>query len=145
MDRDTPAKKVNVDISGKEKLKLVVTDGGDNNGNDHADWADAKFMADVDQTKPEVTAMINGEPLDDETTLSDTEIVKFSWEATDEDSGIAKTSATFDGDAYEQDSELSSAGKPGEHQFIVTAKDKTGDRKSVVSGKSRSHECSRST
>ncbi|HLR61593.1 MAG TPA: glycoside hydrolase family 2 TIM barrel-domain containing protein [Lentibacillus sp.] len=127
MDRDTPAKKVNVDISGKEKLKLVVTDGGDNNGNDHADWADAKFMADVDQTKPEVTAMINGEPLDDETTLSDTEIVKFSWEATDEDSGIAKTSATFDGDAYEQDSELSLAGKPGEHQFVVTAKDKAGN------------------
>ncbi|GGJ98309.1 hypothetical protein GCM10007063_20760 [Lentibacillus kapialis] len=127
MHRDTPAKKVNVDISGKKKLKLVVTDGGDNNGNDHADWADAKFMADLDQTKPEVAAMINGKAFDDGMTITDTETIKFTWEATDEDSGIAQSSATFDGKAYEQDSKLSLAGKPGEHQFIVTAEDKAGN------------------
>jgi hypothetical protein len=35
-------KTVNVNISGKNELRLVVTDGGNNANNDHADWADAK-------------------------------------------------------------------------------------------------------
>lgn len=36
------ARSVSVDISGKNELKLVVTDAGDGIGWDHADWADAK-------------------------------------------------------------------------------------------------------
>lgn len=35
------AKKVHADISGANVLKLVVTDGGDGTGYDHADWANA--------------------------------------------------------------------------------------------------------
>ncbi|OLV18237.1 ring canal kelch-like protein [Deinococcus marmoris] len=35
------AKTVNVDVSGRRKLKLVVGDAGDNNYYDHADWAGA--------------------------------------------------------------------------------------------------------
>jgi hypothetical protein len=34
---------VTVNLSGVNELKLVVDDGGDGNGNDHADWADAKI------------------------------------------------------------------------------------------------------
>jgi len=34
---------VKVDLTGKQQLKLVVTDGGDDIGADHADWADAKL------------------------------------------------------------------------------------------------------
>ncbi|MDR9855490.1 NPCBM/NEW2 domain-containing protein [Paenibacillus sp. VCA1] len=45
MKRDTPAKFVDVDVRGKKQLKLVVTDAGDGIGNDHGDWADAKFIA----------------------------------------------------------------------------------------------------
>ncbi|WP_286229469.1 glycosyl hydrolase family 95 catalytic domain-containing protein [Neobacillus mesonae] len=41
MNYYTPAKFVDVDISGKKELKLVVGDAGNGNGNDHADWADA--------------------------------------------------------------------------------------------------------
>lgn len=33
---------VNVSVLGASQLRLVVTDGGNGNGNDHADWADAK-------------------------------------------------------------------------------------------------------
>ena len=33
--------KVHADISGANVLKLVVTDGGDGTGYDHADWANA--------------------------------------------------------------------------------------------------------
>jgi hypothetical protein len=36
---------VNVDVTGARELRLVVTDGGDWIGWDHADWADAKLTA----------------------------------------------------------------------------------------------------
>ncbi|MFH1836202.1 MAG: NPCBM/NEW2 domain-containing protein, partial [Methanobacteriota archaeon] len=37
--------RVDVDVSGVKKLRLVVTDGGDRGGyGDHADWADAKLI-----------------------------------------------------------------------------------------------------
>ena len=45
MNYNTPAKFVDVDITGKKELKLVVGDGGNGNGNDHADWADAWLSA----------------------------------------------------------------------------------------------------
>ncbi|HKU35468.1 MAG TPA: endo-alpha-N-acetylgalactosaminidase family protein [Paenarthrobacter sp.] len=34
---------LNVDITGAQYVDLVANDSGDGNGNDHADWADAKF------------------------------------------------------------------------------------------------------
>ncbi|WP_261131973.1 glycoside hydrolase family 2 TIM barrel-domain containing protein [Bacillus sp. Marseille-Q3570] len=43
MNIDTPAKAVRIDLEDANELKLVVTDAGDNNSEDHADWADAKF------------------------------------------------------------------------------------------------------
>ncbi|MDR9854235.1 discoidin domain-containing protein [Paenibacillus sp. VCA1] len=43
MNRSMPARQADVDISGKNELKLVVLDGGDGNAEDHADWADAKL------------------------------------------------------------------------------------------------------
>lgn len=36
---------VEVDITGTSELKLLVTDGGNGNGSDHADWADAKLYS----------------------------------------------------------------------------------------------------
>jgi hypothetical protein len=39
---------VDLDVAGRQSMKLVVTDGGDGMGWDHADWADAKLTgADV--------------------------------------------------------------------------------------------------
>ena len=38
------AKNVNVDISGRKELKLVVNDAGDNNYYDHANWGGAALM-----------------------------------------------------------------------------------------------------
>ncbi|WP_415787824.1 NPCBM/NEW2 domain-containing protein, partial [Deinococcus saxicola] len=35
------AKTVNIDIAGRKELKLMVTDAGDNNYYDHADWGGA--------------------------------------------------------------------------------------------------------
>jgi NPCBM/NEW2 domain. len=38
-----PARPCSVQLAGVQKLELVVTDGGNGNYYDHADWADAKF------------------------------------------------------------------------------------------------------
>jgi hypothetical protein len=35
---------VSVEIKGAAKLRLVTTDGGDNNHSDHAVWADAMLQ-----------------------------------------------------------------------------------------------------
>ena len=40
----TPAQSVWVDVGGATELALVVTDGGDSDAYDHADWGDAKVM-----------------------------------------------------------------------------------------------------
>jgi hypothetical protein len=44
MTGGTATKNVNVDVTGKTELKLVVTNGGDGIDNDHADWAGARLV-----------------------------------------------------------------------------------------------------
>lgn len=44
MQGDSATKNVDVDVSGKQELKLIVTDGGNNNNFDHADWANARLV-----------------------------------------------------------------------------------------------------
>ena len=41
----TPTKTITLDVSGKNTLKLVVSDNGDGNSQDHADWANARLTA----------------------------------------------------------------------------------------------------
>ncbi|GAF08355.1 NPCBM/NEW2 domain-containing protein [Paenibacillus pini] len=43
MNSRDPQKFIEVDINGAKELKLVVTDGGNGNGSDHATWGDAKL------------------------------------------------------------------------------------------------------
>lgn len=43
MNSRDPQKFVEVDINGAKELKLVVKDGGNGNGSDHATWGDAKL------------------------------------------------------------------------------------------------------
>ena len=44
---------IDIDITGINSLRLVVTDNGDNNYFDHADWADAKVTcAGANSTRP---------------------------------------------------------------------------------------------
>jgi len=51
-------KAVAVTVTGTSELRLVVTDAGDGNSYDHADWADAKVVCSpaTDTTPPTVTA-----------------------------------------------------------------------------------------
>lgn len=43
MNSRDPQKFIEIDINGAEELKLVVTDGGNGIGSDHATWGDAKL------------------------------------------------------------------------------------------------------
>ena len=45
MHEDDAAQLCSVKLSGVKKLQLLVTDGGNGDSSDHADWADAKFEA----------------------------------------------------------------------------------------------------
>jgi glucose/arabinose dehydrogenase len=52
---------VNVDITGRQALRLVVTDSGNGNGNDHANWANARLAAvpaGPDTSAPTATATL---------------------------------------------------------------------------------------
>ncbi|MYL58770.1 hypothetical protein GLW20_14780 [Virgibacillus halodenitrificans] len=127
---DMETKYIDVDITGVSVLKLVVTDGDDNNWFDHADWANAKIIATnnvADETAPELEVTMNGKLVQDQVSLSDTETIMFTWKATDEGSGIATTTASFAGKEYDKNKALPLAGKPGEHEFSVTAEDKAGN------------------
>ncbi len=44
MGTTTPAKAVDVPLRGAQRLRLVVSDGGDNINGDHGDWADARLV-----------------------------------------------------------------------------------------------------
>ncbi|CAA9584042.1 CBM51 [uncultured Synechococcales cyanobacterium] len=43
MTGNTAAKTLNVDVTGKQQLKLIATNGGDNKDFDHGDWANARL------------------------------------------------------------------------------------------------------
>ena len=48
----SPNLAVSVPVSGGAELRLQVTDGGDGNGEDHGDWADAKLLCDGSAPAP---------------------------------------------------------------------------------------------
>lgn len=60
MTAKTPSKSISLDISNAEKVKLVVTYGKDGkNGNDNADWADAKFIQSKDVTEYQISGNVD--------------------------------------------------------------------------------------
>ncbi|TDT51977.1 glycoside hydrolase family 2 TIM barrel-domain containing protein [Fonticella tunisiensis] len=80
MVKDTPAKFVSLDVTGKRELKLVVTDSNNGNSEDHADWADAKFIP-LNLTDITVTA--------DKTTIGAGNPAQLSVQGTLEDGSAA--------------------------------------------------------
>jgi alpha-galactosidase len=47
MTGSTATKSWSLDVTGKQELRLVVTDGGDGNGADHGSWADAQIICNI--------------------------------------------------------------------------------------------------
>jgi glucose/arabinose dehydrogenase len=61
MTGSSTTKKVNIDVTGKQNLRLVVLDGGDNTWYDHADWANAQLTTPSDNKPP--TATLTASPI----------------------------------------------------------------------------------
>ncbi|GEM_PF-3156784 len=53
---NSATKVVGVDVTSKKELKLVITDGGNGNGGDHGDWANASITCGSDAIDPVITA-----------------------------------------------------------------------------------------
>lgn len=59
MRRNTPAQHISVSLEGAKQLKLVVTTANNGNANDHANWADAKFLTAVQEAdKDDLNAVV---------------------------------------------------------------------------------------
>lgn len=75
MRRNTPAQYIFVPLTGAKQLKLVVTAGGNGNGNDHANWADAKFLTAVNEAeKEELSAAV-----ENAYSLNETDYTEETW------------------------------------------------------------------
>lgn len=52
MTPSTATRSIDVNVSGVNELKLIVTDAGDGNNSDHADWANARVTAIISTSTP---------------------------------------------------------------------------------------------
>lgn len=77
MKKDTPAQFLCVDVSNAKQVKLVVTAGGNGKGNDHANWADAKFLTAVKTADKSAL----GTAIEEAKVLTESEYTPESWAA----------------------------------------------------------------
>ena len=83
-------KQINLDLTGKSQLELVVTDGGDNINYDHADWAGAKITCGGGSDKPPVVTIASPTSA---TTFAVGDTINFQGSATDPEDGNLPASA----------------------------------------------------
>lgn len=86
MRKGTPAETLSVSLAGAKTLKLVVTDGGNGNANDHANWADAKFLTAVAEADKESLS----ELVERASTLEEDRYTIESWEVLTEALAMAE-------------------------------------------------------
>ena len=89
MGATTATKSIDVNLTGKNELQLVVTDAGDGNDSDHADWASARIDCGAPNTPP--TPTITSPPAG--TTWKVGDLINFSGSATDAEDGTLPASA----------------------------------------------------
>jgi glucose/arabinose dehydrogenase len=58
MTGSSPTQSIDIDVTGVNILKLVVTNAGDGNANDHADWAGAQLIGPPPPTPPTLSAPV---------------------------------------------------------------------------------------
>ncbi len=109
MGATTATKSIDVNLTGKNELQLVVTDAGDGNDSDHADWAAARIDCGAPNTPP--TPTITSPPAG--TTWKVGDLINFSGSATDaEDGTLPGIGALVDADPPPLPVELPHAHRP---------------------------------
>ncbi|WP_268794584.1 DUF4855 domain-containing protein [Paenibacillus sp. DMB20] len=78
---------------------------------------------------PEAEVFINGQTLNGDVVVPNTETIHITWKVKDDDgSGLTKVTALLDGEPYTSGTPIDLAGIPGKHQLVITvaaAKSKT--------------------
>ncbi|MCY6354160.1 NPCBM/NEW2 domain-containing protein [Clostridium sp. ZS2-4] len=82
-DNSQRTEKIDIDVKDVTELKLVVTDGGDGVGSDHADWADAKLY-------------LNSETSDHDKTTKEVDIANLPWKSAKSGWGDVKLNKSID-------------------------------------------------
>jgi chitodextrinase len=80
---------VAVALAGQHQLRLVVTDGGDGDASDHADWAAARFLCGAVNNPPTPTIATPAAG----TLFSVGDVISFSGSATDTENGMLPPSS----------------------------------------------------
>ena len=127
MTASSATKTVNVSVSGKNTLKLIVTDGGDGKSADHADWANARLTSSgSDIIAPAVTIT---SPTTDSTYATTQSSINVSGTASD---NVGVTSITWENSANSASGTASGTASwsisdiallPGANLITVSAKD----------------------
>lgn len=90
MKRDTAQEFIKVNIAGAKQLKLVITDGGNGQGNDSAVWGDSKFLI-ADKTVIGVDTSKLEKVIKEGEALKSSDYEKDSWESLQEKITAAKS------------------------------------------------------
>lgn len=108
-------KYIEVDINGAKELKLIVTDGGNGNGSDHATWGDSKLHSAKSNSMPIIEVPNNVSiKLNEEYNLME------GVQATDEEDGDITTNVVVDKGDF-------TTSKAGEYIIKYTITDSVGN------------------
>ena len=78
-------KSLNVSVAGRQQLRLVVTDGGDGNTSDHADWAGARVSNNPNQApsitqQPASQTVLQTQPVTFSVVAAGTSPITYQWQ-----------------------------------------------------------------
>ena len=90
MTGSTATKTINLDVTGKSELRLVVTNGGDTVDYDHADWANARITCGGGSNQPPIPTITSPTS---STTFVVNDVITFQGSATDPEDGNLPPSA----------------------------------------------------
>ena len=90
MTGSTATKTINLAVTGKSELRLVVTNGGDTADYDHADWANARITCGGGSNQPPVPTITSPTS---STTFVVNDVINFQGSATDPEDGNLPPSA----------------------------------------------------
>nr|WP_299415347.1 NPCBM/NEW2 domain-containing protein [uncultured Emticicia sp.] len=126
VDRNSSAIKLNIDVKGVNELKLEVSDAGDGNFADHADWANARLHC-VDTQAPSSPTALSG-------SLISQNCVTLSWNNSTDNMEVERydvyRNGTFYGSVEAPSTTLKVTGLSSQlnpYQFVVKAIDYSGN------------------
>ncbi|GKX27736.1 hypothetical protein SH1V18_02160 [Vallitalea longa] len=128
MKKKTPCKSITIDVEGAQIIKLVVDDAGNGKGNDHANWADAKFLT-TDENLDTVDIYIDEENIPEEETITEDEDSTEGEAITEGEDSIEGEEITKDEEST--DSETMTEGEDSREGETITEGEDSTDSEAI--------------